>query len=41
MVVDIGIIWVMTDSSFEITECTGGITELHVYTGNLDPTLDE
>jgi hypothetical protein len=55
VVVDIGIVWVVSDSGFEITECTSWVayllalslrrvqklTELHVYTGNLDPTLYE
>ena len=57
MIVDIGIVWVVSNSSFEITEGTSWVaclsayakhllelkelTKLHVYTGNLDPTLDE
>jgi len=55
VVVDISIIWVVSDRSFEITECTSWVayllaialkgvrklTKLHVYTGDLDPTLNE
>ena len=55
VIVDIGIVWVVSNSSFEITECTSWVayllaialkgvrklTKLHVYTGDLDPTLNE
>jgi len=57
VIVDIGIVWVVSNSSFEITEGTSWVaclsayakhllewdelTKLHVYTGNLDPTLNE
>lgn len=57
MIVDIGIVWVVSNSSFEITEGTSWVaclsayakhllelnvlTKFHVYTGNLDPTLNE
>jgi len=55
VVVDVRIVWVVSDGSFEIAECTSWVayllaialkrvrklTKLHVYTGNLDPTLNE
>jgi hypothetical protein len=41
VVVDIGIVRVVSDSSLKVTESAGRIAKLHVDTGNLDPRLDK
>jgi hypothetical protein len=41
VVVDIGIVGVVSDSSLKVTKGASGIAKLHVDTGNLDPRLDK
>jgi hypothetical protein len=37
MVVNVGVVGVVSDGSFEIAKCGSGVAQFHVDRGNLDP----
>lgn len=40
MIVDVGIVGIVSDGSLKVAKRSGGIAHLHVHAGNLDQTLD-